>query len=192
MFALLLGLALFLGIHSVRIFADDWRSRQIALRGENTWKGMYALLSIAGFVLIVYGYGSARMDPLLLWTPPRWTSHLAALLTLPAFILIMAAYIPGTHIKAKLAHPMLLGTKLWAAAHLIANGTLADALLFGSFLVWAIVLFAKSRRRDRANGTVYTAAGPSRDVMAVLSGSGLWALFALMLHSVLIGVAPFG
>jgi uncharacterized membrane protein len=189
---LLLGLVLFLGVHSVRIFADDWRTRQIAARGEAAWKGVYALLALAGLVLIVVGYGQARAEPTVLWIPPLWTRHLAALLTLPAFILLFAAYVPGTHIKARLGHPMLLGTKLWAFAHLIANGTLADVLLFGGFLAWAIVLFAKSRRRDRAAGTVYAAAGASRDVMAVIAGAGAWAAFAVMLHTLLIGVAPFG
>jgi len=192
MILLLLGLALFLGVHSIRIFADGWRTQQLAQRGEGAWKGIYSLLAIAGLALIVYGYGQARMAPVPLWYPPVWTRHVAALLTLPAFILILAAYVPGTHIRAKLGHPMLLGTKLWAFAHLLANGTLADLVLFGSFLAWAIVLFAKSRRRDRANGTVYVAAGASRDVMAVIAGAGLWALFATMLHTILIGVAPFG
>jgi len=189
---LLLGLVLFLGVHSVRLFADDWRTRQIAARGEAAWKGVYSLLALAGLVLIVVGYGQARADAAVLWFPPVWTRHLAALLTLPAFILLFAAYVPGTHMKAKLGHPMLLGTKLWAFAHLIANGNLADVLLFGSFLAWAIALFAKSRRRDRAAGTVYAAAGASRDVMAVIGGAGAWAVFALALHAMLVGVAPFG
>jgi uncharacterized membrane protein len=189
---LLLGLVLFLGVHSIRIVADDWRTQQIAARGEGAWKGIYALVAVAGLVLMIYGYGMARLDPLVLWNPPVWTRHLAALLTLPAFILIFAAYVPGTHIKAKVGHPMVLGTKLWAFAHLIANGNLADVLLFGGFLVWAIVLFAKSRRRDRAAGTTYAAAGAARDVMAVVGGTGFWAVFAMLLHTLLIGVAPFG
>lgn len=189
---LLIGLILFLGVHSIRIFADDWRTQQIAARGEPVWKGIYAVVALAGLVLLIYGYSLARAEPVALWFPPVWTRHLAALLTLPAFILVFAAYVPGTHIKAKLGHPMLLGTKLWAFAHLIANGNLADVLLFGGFLVWAIALFATSRRRDRAAGTVYAAAGVSRDVMAVVGGVGLWAVFAMLLHTMLIGVAPFG
>lgn len=192
MLLLLIGLVLFLGIHSVRVFAEDWRTRQLSLRGEGVWKVAYSLVAIVGLVAMAWGYADARYAPTILWTPPVWTRHLAALLTLPAFILLFAAYVPGTHIRAKLGHPMLLGTKLWAFAHLIANGNLADVVLFGGFLVWAIVLYAVSRRRDRANGTTYPAAGASRDVMAVIGGSGLWAIFAAVGHSALIGVAPFG
>ena len=189
---LLIGLVLFLGVHLVRVFADDWRTRQIAAHGEGVWKGIYALVSVIGFVLLVYGYGVARADPLVLWHPPVWTRHLAALLTLPAFILLFATYVPGTRMKAAIGHPMLLATKFWAFAHLIANGNLADVLLFGGFLAWAVLLFVHSRRRDRAAGTVYAAAGFSRDVMAVVGGTGIWAIFAMFLHAQLIGVAPFG
>ncbi len=135
MTALILGLVLFLGIHSARIVADGPRSAFIAKRGANAWKGLYTVLSLAGFALVVWGYGLARQQPTELWAaPPLWTRHVAALLTLIAFVLVTAAYVPGNGIKAKLHHPMTLGVKVWAFAHLIANNTLADLLLFGGFL----------------------------------------------------------
>ncbi|MCC7313077.1 MAG: NnrU family protein, partial [Sulfuritalea sp.] len=121
---LILGLVLFLGIHSVRIFANDWRDAQLARLGLLPWKGVYALISAVGLGLIIWGYGLARVDPVVLWLPPVWTRHLAALLTLPAFILLVAAYLPGSHIKAKIGHPMVAGVKIWALAHLLANGNL--------------------------------------------------------------------
>ena len=146
---LLAGLLLFLGVHSTRVFADDWRTQTRARLGAGAFKGVYSLLSLAGLVLLVWGYGVARQQPVVLWNPPVAMRHVAALLTLFSFVLLAAAYVPGNQIKARLHHPMVLGVKVWALAHLLANGTLADVLLFGSFLVWAIVLFAASRRRDR-------------------------------------------
>jgi len=189
---LILGLILFLGTHSVRIFAEDWRGRQIARLGEQRWKGIHSLVSLAGFALLVWGYGLARAEPVLLWSPPVWTRHLAALLTLPAFILLVAAYVPGTRIKAAVKHPMVAGVKVWAFSHLIANGTLADVLLFGSFMVWAVVDYRSAKARDRAAGIRYVAGPVSRDVLAVVIGLVAWAAFALWLHGLLIGVRPFG
>jgi len=124
-------LILFLGMHSARLFAAEKRASFIAARGPLAWKGIYALVSIIGFVLIIYGYGQARVSPTWLWISPVWTRHLAALLTIPAFILIAATYVPGSCIKARVGHPMLLGVKFWALAHLIANGTLAAAVGLG-------------------------------------------------------------
>lgn len=189
---LILGLVIFLGVHSVRIVAEGWRTQLRARIGEPAWKGIYAVLSIVGFVLIVMGYGAARQDPVVLWASPLWTRHLAALLTLPAFIGLVAAYVPGNAIKARLHHPMLLGTKLWAVAHLLANNTLADVLLFGSFLVWAALDFRAARRRDRTLGTVYAPGRALPTVVAVLVGIAAWALFAFWAHEKLIGVRPFG
>ena len=189
---LILGLVIFLGVHSVRIVADDWRSATRARIGENGWKGAYSLLSLLGFVLICYGYGLARQQPVVLWNTPVWTRHLAALLTLPAFVLLAASQVPGTMIKAKLRHPMLLGVKLWAVAHLIANNTLADLLLFGSFLVWAAIDFRAARQRDRAQHIAYPAGRSGPTLVAVVGGRGAWAVFAFWAHGVLIGVRPFG
>jgi uncharacterized membrane protein len=192
MIVMVLGLVLFLGVHSVRVFADDWRAAQIASRGEMVWKGVYSLLSIAGFVLIVHGYGLTRTAPVELWNPPIWTRHLASLLTLAAFVLLAAAYVPRTRIKAAVAHPMVLGVKVWAFAHLLSNGRLADVVLFGAFLVWAIVLYGASRRRDRRSGTRYYTGSVTRDAIAVIAGVAAWAAFAFWLHASLIGVRPFG
>lgn len=189
---LILGLVLFLGAHSVRIVADDWRTAQIARIGEAKWKGLYALLSLAGLVLIVWGFGQARLDPVVVWSPPAWTRHAASLLVLPAFVLIVAGNLRGTRMKAAVGHPMVLGTKIWALAHLLANGTLADIVLFGSFLVWAIVDYASSRRRDRVAGTVYPLGSWSRDALAVVIGIVAWVVFGFWLHGPLIGVRPFG
>ncbi len=189
---LIVGLVIFLGVHSVRIVADDWRTAQIAKRGPKAWKGIYAVLSLIGFVLIVYGYGLARQVPAVVYAPPAWLRHLGTVLTIPAFILVAAAYVPGTRIKRAVGHPMVLGVKVWAVAHLLANGAVADLVLFGSILVWAVVNYAAARRRDRAAGTVYAVGPVSRDVRAVVIGLVVWAVFAFWLHGVLIGPQPFG
>ena len=191
MSVLILGLALFLGMHSVRIVADGWRGAVIARIGERPWKLAYTVAAIAGFVLIVWGYGLARQQPVVLWVPPVWTRHLAALLTVPAFVMLAAAYGPANAIRARLKHPMLLGTKTWALAHLLANGMLADLLLFGSFLLWAVLCHRAARRRDAAAQTVYAPGRPGPTVVAVVVGLAAYAVFALWAHQALIGVAPF-
>ena len=127
---LVLGLVLFLGVHSTRIVAEGWRTGMVARLGEKPWKAAYSLVAIAGFVLMVWGYGLARQSPVLLWPqPPAGLRHLASLLTLAAFVLLVAAYVPRNHLRAKLHHPMVLAVKAWALAHLLANGTLADLVL---------------------------------------------------------------
>jgi uncharacterized membrane protein len=189
---LLIGLLLFLGVHSVRVFADGWRSQTMARLGPGAWKGAYTLASFLGFALLVWGYGLARQAPIVLWTPPAGLRHLASLLVLVAFVLLAAAYVPGNVIKARLHHPMVLATKTWAIAHLLANGTLADVLLFGGFLVWAVLLFRASQQRDRAQGIVYPAGRLGPTVLTVALGFVAWALFAFWAHAWLIGVSPFG
>lgn len=188
---LILGLLLFLGAHSVRIFADPWRTQMRARLGENGWKGVYSLISIAGFALIIWGYSLARQAPVVVWVPPMGMRHLAALLTLFSFIFITAAYVPRNGIKAKLHHPMVLGVKVWALAHLLANGNLADIVLFGSFLLWAVLNFRAARRRDRHTGAVYPAGTVSGTVITTVAGIAAWAAFAFWLHAKLIGVHPF-
>ena len=189
---LILGLILFLGVHSLRMVGEGWRTRVRASAGEATFKGVYSVLSILGFALIVWGFGVARQTPVQLWSPPVAMRHVAALLTLVSFILLAAAYVPGNSIKARLHHPMVLGVKVWALAHLLANGNLAHGVLFGSFLVWAIWNFAASRRRDRLTGVTYPPGKGSATAITVVVGIAAWLAFALFLHGWLIGVRPFG
>jgi len=188
---LVLGLLLFLGAHSIRIFADGWRGRQVERLGANAWKGIIALVSIVGFVVIIWGFGLARHNPVLLYSPPPWLRHLNSLLTLVAFVLIVAAYVPGNHLKQKIGHPMLAGVKLWAFGHLLAIGMLRDVVLFGAFLAWATVDFIVSRRRDRGSGVVYPAGTVRGDAIAIIIGVVAWVVFAFWLHARWIGVNPF-
>jgi len=188
MIGLLIGLSVFLSVHSVRIFAPSWRAARIADWGENGWKRGFSVLSIAGFLLLLWGYGQARLAPVLLWTPPPAMRPVAALLMLLAFVLLVAAYVPGNGIKARLGHPMVLAIKLWALAHLLVNGRLHAVVLFGSFMVWAALSFRAARRREppsRAPSALW------RTLLAVLIGGVAWAVFAVVLHRRWIGVAPF-
>jgi uncharacterized membrane protein len=192
---LLLGLVVFLGAHSVRIFAEGWRTAMIGRLGANGWKGLYSLASLAGLVLIVVGFGATRAQPALVWVPPVALRHVASLLNLVAFVMIVAAYVPGNAIKARLRHPMILGVKVWAFAHLISNQMLAEMILFGAFLVWALFDYRAARARDRVSGEAAPVdragrAGPT--VVTVVVGGLGWALFALWAHGLLIGVKPFG
>lgn len=189
---LILGLLVFLGLHSVRVFAEGTRTQLIARWGAGTWKGVYSVLSVLGLVLIVHGYGVARLTPQVLWASPTWTRHLAALLMLVAFVMLVAAYVPRNAIRARLHHPMVLSVKVWALAHLLANNTLADLLLFGGFLVWAVLNFRAARQRDRAQGTVYAAGTASGTALTVVLGVVAWAVFAFWAHGPLFGVRPFG
>ncbi|MHB1302557.1 MAG: NnrU family protein [Acidiphilium sp.] len=190
MLLLILGLVIFLGTHSIRIFADDWRRRQIDRLGPQGWRGVYSVVSLAGLALIIVGFGAARAHPELLYAPPAWLRHLNIVFTLVAFVLVAAAYVPHNHIKAKIGHPMLAGVKAWAFGHLLATGMLRDVVLFGAFLVWAIVDFAASRRRDRAARVVYPAGSVTGDVAAVVIGVVVWLAFAFWLHTLLIGANP--
>jgi len=190
MLVLIIGLVVFLGAHSVRIFAEDWRQSQIARIGDGPWKGAYSLLSLVGLILVGWGYGLARQDPVVLWEPPVWTQHLAVTLNLIAAVLIAIYIVPAGRLKARLGHPMILSVKVWAFAHLLANGTLADVILFGAFLAWAVADFAASRRRDRRQGTVRIAGPVRNDGIAVALGVLVWAALVWRLHLWLIGVHP--
>ncbi|TXH60514.1 MAG: NnrU family protein [Burkholderiaceae bacterium] len=189
MFLLILGLVLFLGIHSISIVATGWRDAQAARLGENAWKGIYTLLSLAGFALIVIGYGQARQAPLVLYVPPVALRHVAALLMLPVFVLLVAAYMPG-RIQSAAKHPMLVATKLWATAHLLANGTLADVLLFGGFLAWAVADRISMKRRTQ-RPLPGAPAGRFNDAIALVLGLALYVGFVAFGHRWLIGVSPF-
>ena len=190
MTTLIAGLILFLGVHSVRLGGDDLRNRLQASLGPGAYKGLYSLISLVGLGLIIWGYGQARLEPLVLWPAMGWTRHLAALLMLFSFVMLTAAYVPANGIKARLHHPMILGVKVWALAHLLANNTLADLLLFGGFLVWAVLDFRSARRRDRVAHTLYPAGSLARTVITVVVGLVAYLVFALWLHVILIGVQP--
>ena len=185
---LVIGLVLFLGIHTVSIVAPQWRDGQVARLGEGPWKGIYSVVSAIGFALLIYGYGAARQNPVVLYTPPTALRHLALLLMLPVFPLLVAAYVPG-RIKAMAKHPMLLATKFWALAHLLANGTLADVLLFGGFLAWAVADRISVKRRP-ARPIPGAPPRPYNDVIVVVIGLALYAMFVMGAHRWLFGVSP--
>lgn len=192
MIYLLIGIFLFLGAHSVRIWADPWRDRMLARLGEARWKGLHALTSAIGLGLLIWGFGLARQEPVQLWIPPNGMRHLASVLMLGSFVLLAAAYVPGNRIKARLRHPMVLSVKLWALAHLLANGNLAHGVLFGAFLVWAVLSFRAARRRDRLAGMGPDTGSTGATGVAVAIGVAAWLAFTLYLHGLLIGVRPLG
>lgn len=189
MLYLILGLVIFLGVHSAEIVSPTFRSRTVAQLGERPYKGMYSLLSIIGFVLLVWGYGVARQHPILVYAPPVWMRHLALLLMLPVFPLLLAAYLPG-RIKAAVKHPMLAAVKAWALAHLLANGMLADLLLFGGFLIWAVADRISVKRRAVVRPVPGPPPGKYNDLIAVVGGLALYVIFVFWLHTWLIGVPP--
>ena len=189
---LMAGLILFLGVHSVRILNEGWRTRTVARMGAQRWKGLYSLASLAGLSLIVWGFGLARQQPVQLWSPPTGLRHAASVLMLISFVLLVASYVPGNRIKARLHHPMVLGVAVWALAHLVSNGNLAHGVLFGSFLVWAVFDFAAARQRDHSEDTRYAQGTMSATGITVALGLGAWIVIALWLHGLLIGVRPVG
>lgn len=191
MLYLILGLVVFLGTHSIRIFADDWRTRRIERWGPTAWRGAYSLVSLLGFALLVWGYGQTRGDADL-WQAPVWLRHVAAPLTLPVFVLLAATYVPGNWLKVRFGHPMLAGVKTWALAHLLVNGRPGDVLLFGAFLVWATLAFRAARRRDRLSPPSQARGPWARDALTLGIGVIAWIVFALYGHAWLIGVPPFG
>ncbi len=197
MTTLLLGLLIFLGVHAMRVFAAPLRQSLIAQWGSWRFKAAYALLSLLGFTLILQGYPEAKQLPLHLWEPPFGLRHLSVALMWPAALLLLAAYVPGNGIRARLRHPMTLSVKVWALAHLLANGHWADVLLFGGFLLWSVLLYRAARREDRSQ-MVGLMGSTGRwlnlgTVLTVLLGSALWYGFALGgWHAPLFGVSPLG
>ncbi len=188
---LVAGLILFVVVHSLRIFADDWRSQMVARLGPMAWKGLISVASLVGIIMMSKGYAAARAAPVVLWQLPVWLSHLVSLLTLAAFILFVAAYIPKNKIKSQLGHPMVISVKIWAFSHLLANGSLADLVLFGGLLAWAVMSFRAARQRDRRDGVVRPAGAMGPTLAAVAVGGAIWAWFAFYGHAWLIGGQPF-
>jgi len=189
---LIAGVLIFLGVHSLGVVAPEWRGRQVARMGEGPWKLAYSAVSLVGLFVVIWGYGAARGNPVVLWSAPAFARHLTALLTVIAFVLVAAAYVPGTRIKAALGHPMTVGIALWALGHLLANGRLNALILFGSFLAWAVIVYVVRRRRDREAGRTYPAGGLARDAIAAVIGVVVSVVFALYLHGPLTGIRPFG
>jgi uncharacterized membrane protein len=190
MAVLVLGLILFLGIHSISIINSQWRTDLIARFGEIPWKLVYALVAVLGFYLIIVGYGQTRLAPIQIYDPPTWMRHVALLLMVPVFPILLAAYLPG-RIQSATKHPMLLAVKIWATGHLFANGTLGDLLLFGAFLIWAVADRISLKRR--VGPPVHGAPpNPINDAIAIIAGIGLYFLFMFWLHRVWMGVSPIG
>jgi uncharacterized membrane protein len=187
---LILGLCLFLASHSISIVAPAFRDRMAGRLGEWGWKGVYSLLSIASFMLLLRGYGEARLHPIVLYQPPHLMRHITALLMVPVFPLLLAAYFPG-RIKSAAKHPFLVAVKLWACAHLLSNGTLHDLLLFAAFLAWAVADRVSLKRRAQRPG-LGVPPSKANDFVVVGLGLGAYLLFLTWAHLRLIGVAPLG
>jgi uncharacterized membrane protein len=183
---LVIGLIIFFAFHSISIINASWRNLIVARIGMGPWQGIYSLMSIAGFVMLIHGFGQARLHPVVLYSPPYWLQHVTLLLMIPVFPMLLAAYIPG-RIQTTLKHPMLAAIKLWALAHLLSNGTLAEVLLFGTFLTWAVIDRISLKRR--AVATVPAAVrGKLNDILVIVIGLALYAAFVLFIHKWLIGV----
>jgi len=184
---LVLGLVLFLGIHSVRMVAPGFRDGVIAERGEGAWKGIYSVVALIGFVLLVWGFGQARQVAPVLWTPPTFVAHINLLLMLPALVLLVASQLPAGYMKRAVKHPMILAVKIWAFGHLLANGDLASLLLFGAFLGWGVWnRIAVKRRGD----PVFDAPKAMYDGVAAVVGTLIYLWLILQGHQWLIGVPP--
>jgi uncharacterized membrane protein len=188
---LVLGIIIFLGMHLVRVVAPGFRAGIIESRGKGTWMGLYTIVSLVGLCLIIYGFGQARGETGMLYNPPIFLRHIALLLMLVAFIVLAAGFLPAGRIAVAVKHPQVLSIKIWALAHLLANGETSSVLLFGSFLAWAVILRISLKRRERAGEKVLPVFKSTRnDVLAVLIGLVAFVLFVWKLHELLIGVQP--
>jgi uncharacterized membrane protein len=183
---LIVGILVFIGVHSISILAADWRNRFVARTGLVAWQALYSLLSLVGLVLIIRGYAAARADPVILYVPPLWMRHSAMLLMMFVFPLLLATYLPG-RIKTAFKHPTLVAVKTWAVAHLLANGGLHDVVLFGAFLAWAVVDRISYRYRAPRPARELP---PSRwnDAITIVGGLALYAVFLRGGHEWLTGM----
>ncbi|NNE36682.1 MAG: NnrU family protein [Gammaproteobacteria bacterium] len=189
MVKLLIGLIVFIGIHSISIFALAFRNR-MAETNQLLWKGSYSLISLIGLVLLIQGYGEYRLTAEVLYVTPLWLRHVSALLLVPFFILMLAPYFPSA-LNNKLKHPQLVAVKLWAVAHLLVNGSMADLILFGSFLAWAIADRISVKRRP-VREVPHIPESRLNMIISIVGGLMLYVIFAIWLHGPLIGVRPFG
>jgi uncharacterized membrane protein len=186
---LIAGLALFFAAHSISIVNEGWRDRIAGRVGVWPWKGIYSLVAIPGFILICWGYGLARQEPVALYTPPVWTRHIAMLLMVFVFPLFLAANLPG-RIKTAVGHPLLAATMIWALAHLLVNGSLAGVLLFGSFLAWAVL--DRISMKGRTQRPIPSAPASSmNDAAALIVGLLIYGGFLVWGHNALIGIPLF-
>ena len=185
---LAVGLVLFLGAHSIRLAAPGLRDGMVGQFGLGPYKALYSIASLAGIILIVWGFARASEDPRYLYFPPGWARHVAETLMLPALILLVASLLPGGRIKRAVRHPLLIAAILWAVAHLFVNGDLAGVVLFGAVLIWAAADFLVERSRPAAGISV--APSLTYDVVAVVAGIGLYAVLVWRLHFWLFGVSP--
>jgi len=191
MLILVIGLVIFFCLHSIRLVAPKWREKSMSAHGAMRWKMRFGMVTLIAAAFIVMGYMQVRLEPVWLWFPPVWTRHLAGLLVLVALFFVGSALVPHTTMKKKVGYPMLIAVKIWAFAHLISNGTLADMILFGSFLIWSIVSFAVYRRRDREAGVVRDQeSGVQFDLAAFTFAMVSWFAIVFYLHQALIGVSP--
>jgi len=210
---LICGLFLFIATHSVRIFAEPLRTTLVARMGEWPYKGVLAVLSLLGFWLLLTGYAQARLETWVVWTPPAFLRHIMWLLMLFALVLLVAAYVPRNHLKKRLKHPMVLSVKVWALAHLLVNGQIHQMVLFGAFLVWAVLSFRAARKRDSlaialqsdgaSSGEVTDATqvndapeAPSAQwlstLLCLVIGGAAWAALLWRFHAEWFGVSPLG
>ena len=194
---LIAGLVIFLVIHALRVWGEGLRGALLLRLGSMGFKLVYSIASLAGLYLLIVGYGQARLEPVSLWTPPPGMGHATVALMWISMVLLVSSGIPRNAIKARLRHPMVLGVKVWALSHILANGTLHDLLLFGGFLIWAVLSFRAARQRDRAALEAGDMAespptSAAATAAAVLVGTAVWAAVVMVVHLWLIGVAPIG
>jgi uncharacterized membrane protein len=187
----ILGLVIFLGTH-VFVTMRDHRAALVARIGELPYRGLFSLVSIVGIVLIGYGFAAYRAaGPIMVWYPPGWTRHIVVALMWPASIVVAAAYIPG-NIKRVLKHPMLVGVKTWAFAHLCANGDLGGIILFASVLAWAVYDRITLKHREDAGAPPIPVGGGKNDIIAIVIGTIIYLALGFVFHPIVIGVPAFG
>ncbi|WP_394182443.1 NnrU family protein [Marinomonas posidonica] len=190
MLMLVVGLVIFICVHSIRVVAPNWREVHLEKTGLVQWRTRFILLSVLSLALIVLGYQKMRLEPIWLWFPPIVVQHISSLVMLVALFALGSAMVPKTTLKSKMGYPFLISVKLWAFAHLMSNGTLADVILFGSLLVWSVVSFAVYRRRDRRNGVIREDGGVQYNLVAFVFAMVSWFAIVFFLHKVVIGVSP--
>jgi uncharacterized membrane protein len=188
---LVVGIVLFLGVHLIRIVAPGFRQSMVDRMGASAWRGVYSLASIVSLIILIYGFGVARYETTVLYTPPVWMAHITLTLMLLSMICLVASLLPAGHIATRTKHPMVLSVKIWAFAHLLANGDSASVLLFAAFLAWGVVLRIALKRRERAGElTLRPFVSARYDLYAVLIGLVAWAAILFKLHEWIIGVSP--